>query len=650
MEPDHLEDDEIAHEFSLRSMPPVITRHRLQSLRDRLLMELRGEVERPNKNLNPDSAGEVNLCSDKLNILDGLVLVASDTNCVDSMKKVLSRLNHISGRLDRTVSDDYRILDRINSLKNRIFYYVNLLSAAVQGKLILKDHLNTGDGLGLGAIGGSSASGSGESRPLTPIQKNTGAIPKAKALTPVLNVITEEYVPLGRKSSSVQSGLDGGLDLSAHMQSFNISDEQQLDKELMAISNSWKFVPLPDKNNDIRPPSNYSNVYKQTPKSMAGRLYEPHNFFGDQVGSRVVENNTNEFVSKEQVNRPSILRRPSQPNKTLFRDRVSEVPPIYQDYKQNLNRTNARPQSNMHDYRNINQAGHTPHRNHPGSEINVPVVGGIHRNENTVRYRNPISSWNLVFSGDGKGVNVNQFLRQVELTARADRVSTDDLLESAIHLFVGPARNWYIAFEYLFNTWDELTINLRQNFVSEDSDFILLKEIESRVQGKEESFILYLSGMLNLFHHLKEPLSERKKLDMVMRNMNPFLADRVALLEIDNTQQLAMLCKKIEDVRTRSKSFRQSHVESYSNYSKRYVSEVERDPSPIPVQTQVEVKCVNCRELGHSFVNCKRPKMRVFCYICGELGQLANNCDSCLLKSKNASTRSKRNAWDGIEM
>lgn len=636
MEPDHLEDDEIVHEFNLRSMPPVITRHRLQSLRDRLMMELRGEVKMPNKNLNPDATGEVNLCSDKLTVIDGLVFDASIANCVDSMRKILSRLNHISGRLDRTVTDDHRILNRIISLKNRVFHYVNLLSAAVQGKLTLKDHLN----VGVGAISGSTGTSSGGDRPLTPIQRNTGTVPKPKpkSVTPVLNVITEEFLPRTPKTSS-----ECGLDFSAQMESLNISDEQQLDKELLAISNSWKFVPLPDKNKKIHS-TDHSNFYNQPPQSTAGdRLYEPHNFYEDQVGSRVVENNTNEVASIEQGRYPSILKRPSQPH---FNERVSEVP-TYQDYKQNLNRINTRPprflpQSDMPGHRNVDQAGHTPLRNYPAA--------GNNRNENAVRYRNPISSWNLVFSGDGKGVNVNQFLRQVELTARADRVSTVDLLESAIHLFAGPARNWYMAFEYLFYSWEDLTNALRQNFVSEDSDFILLKEIESRVQGKEEPFVLYLSGMLNLFHHLKEPISERKKLDMIMRNMNPFLSDRLALLEIHNTQQLALLCKKIEDVRTRSKSFRQSHVESYPNYSKRYVSEVQRDPSPTPGHNQLEIKCVNCREMGHSFVNCKRPKMRVFCYVCGELGQLATNCDSCHSKSKNAPTRSRRNVWDGIEM
>lgn len=657
MDPDHLEDDEIGYEFNLRGMAPVITRHRLQTLRDRLLMELRGEVSMPNKNVNPDATREVKLCSDKFTVIERLVFVAADTNCVDSMTRILSRLSHISSRLDRTISDDHRILNRINTLKSKLFSYVNLLSAAVQGKIILKDHLKVDEG---GAASLPIALTQGEGRPLTPVQKITGTIPKNVSVTPGMDSITEEViedVSPNSKTPSVRSGADTGHDLSAHFDTFNINEE--LDRELMTITDPWKFVPLPNKDNV----NNDSNYFKQPSKPRDSGLYEPHNFFSDNVGSRVAEGNTSQGFNKTREYRPSILKRPSQsgqPNTADYRERnyFSEVSqPIYQDYTQQLNRTNLRaspvlPNANEPDYRNVNQAGYTPRRDRPLIEENIPVVRENLRRENTVRYRNPIPSWNLVFSGDGKGVNVNQFLRQVELTARADRVTNVDLLESAIHLFVGPARNWYIAFESMFLSWEELTRGLRQNFVSEDSDFILLKEIELRVQGKDETFVLYLSGMLNLFHHLKEPLTERKKLDMVMRNMNPFLADRVALLDIRDTQHLAILCKKIEDVRTRSKSFRQTTVESYpsNNYSKRYVSEVQRDPSPVPIRSQGEVKCVNCREMGHGFVNCKRPKMRVFCYICGELGQLSTNCDTCHSKSKNASTRSKRNVWDGIEM
>lgn len=626
MDPSHLEEDEISYECNLRSMPPVITRHRIQILAERLAMEYRGEMNVPNRNLNPDAAFEVNVCGEKLTEIDCLMYVVCDTNNADTMTKIISRLSHISGRLDRTMSDNREILYKINLFKKKIFYYVNMLTAAVAGKIILKDHLKMDDEFFSGACGGQPAPANPVTRPLTPLVKNTGTVPKTdEATAPVLNVIREEVSADGatqNKTSSVQGnpGTDGGHDLSARFDSFNLNDEQ-LDSEIMALSNPFGYVPLPSKRNqNSGSQSNLLFTKQPTKFTTSNRSFEPSSYFGNQAGPRVEDNREPKGARETQGQFHSVLKRPQ---------RVVEP-------KVGVNK-------------NTNQAGNTPYPAQQNYAEPYPIYENP-RNAN-VRHKNPICSWNLVFSGDGKGGNVNQFLRQVELTARADRVSHAELLESAIHLFVGPARSWYIAFEVMFHSWDELTRALRQNFISEDSDFLLLKEIETRHQGKDEPFVLYLSGMLNLFHHLKEPLSERKKVDMVMRNMNPFLADRVALLDIRDIHHLALLCKKIEDVRTRSKSFRQTPTEQYPvNQPKRYVSEVQRDPSPNHMRSQTEMRCVNCRESGHIFVDCKRPKMRVFCYICGELGQLANNCDTCPSKPKNVATRSKPNAWDGIEM
>lgn len=92
-----------------------------------------------------------------------------------------------------------------------------------------------------------------------------------------------------------------------------------------------------------------------------------------------------------------------------------------------------------------------------------------------------------------------------------------ELVASAIHLFFGPARTGHIAYMALFETWEDVVHYLRERFVSEDADFIILKEIEQRRQGKE-LFILCLANLLTLFRHLQYPLTERKKVALVMRN------------------------------------------------------------------------------------------------------------------------------------
>lgn len=72
---------------------------------------------------------------------------------------------------------------------------------------------------------------------------------------------------------------------------------------------------------------------------------------------------------------------------------------------------------------------------------------------------------------------------------------------------------------------------------------MILIEVEQRHQG----------SMLNLFKHLRKLLTEKEKVDLVMINISPYLADRVALVEIYDTHHLVLVYKKFEDVINRSK-------------------------------------------------------------------------------------------------
>lgn len=79
MEPDHLEEDEIHYELFLRSMPPQVTRSRMNVFRERLLMEMRGEVEVPKVCPNKDLVDEVKKGIVKLISLEKLLVSCAET-------------------------------------------------------------------------------------------------------------------------------------------------------------------------------------------------------------------------------------------------------------------------------------------------------------------------------------------------------------------------------------------------------------------------------------------------------------------------------------------------------------------------------------------------------------------------------------------
>lgn len=584
IEPFDLEEDEVTFELKIRSMPPVITRHRLEMLKQRFMLEMRGEAEVPNT-LIGDCGNEIKICFKKVKELERLLISAADKP--EKILALISRFNHLSFRIKLLISKDERETDQIKTISEKILYYLELLNSVRQGKANLKDTLNTADLLTVNlseALMLSSPDQSVEgARALTPftITTGAGAIPKQKN-------ITCEY----RVTSSPK--IDGGEDISDSLAYLDLGEgigSSASDEHLYLNKNKLKKVEsiVVDKGPYYVPPHE--------------RIQRPTNIFKDPA----VLSTKPTYAANH---------RPKQ---------------TYEHWKQISEEDN-----------NNNNAGYTPYRNIPREPI-IPQQPINPPQPNIAQqyrpnYRNPIPNWHLVYSGDGKGLSVNDFLKQVVFMARADRVGERDLLESAIHLFSGSARSWYMAFENTFDSWTTLKAALRQQFISQDGDFGILKDIEQRHQQKDEPFIVYLSAMMNMFDQLQFPLAEGTKVSFVLRNMSSFLAEKIALIDVTSLQQLSRMCKRIEDVKNRDKN-RKGSIPETSNFSHRYrVNEVDQEDRyrlyPIAaldksVSFSKEVKCVNCRRIGHVYQDCDRERMRIFCFKCGELGQTSYTCPTC---------------------
>lgn len=578
IEPYDLEIDEINFELGIRSMPPVITRHRMETLKERLFKEMRGEVEAPSQEFSGNVKNTIKICLRKTKELEALLVAAADQpDKPENILVLITRFNHVKFRISLLKSEDEGELGLINIISERVLFYLELLHEVREGKVKLKQVLNPDDflssdkskGLSLSSLDISLGDGA---RAVVPVTKPTGAIPK-------------RFDKRTRESRTSSPKMDGGEDLSTLLEGIDLGE-----------------------NNG----------------SLDGS-------FG--------RNKNRDSVSKSEIGGPIYIPPHDRVNKqiNIFTDpAVLATNPVYQRSQPNTERRQRVPQNERYvpvANRNFPQQFNNP-RPIPQPYIPQQPIYAVQPRSN---YRNPIPNWHLVYSGDGRGLSVNDFLKQVIFMARADRVVEQDLLESAIHLFSGSARSWYMAFEHTFDSWDTLTTSLRQQFISQDGDFGILKDIEQRQQQKDEPFIFYISAMMNMFDQLQIPLPELSQVRYVLRNMSSFLAEKLALVDITNLQQLSRLCKRIEDIRNRDKVKRNSFPE-VSNFSNRRVNEIEHDdrfklyPVSIPeksVSFSKEVKCVNCRRTGHVHQDCDRERMRIFCFKCGELGQTSYSCPTC---------------------
>lgn len=270
-------------------------------------------------------------------------------------------------------------------------------------------------------------------------------------------------------------------------------------------------------------------------------------------------------------------------------------------------------------------------------------------------YRQPpyadVSRWNLKYNGQS---SVNDFLERVEELRRSRGISKEQLLRSCPELFAGDALLWYRTCN--FSDWDDLVRQLRESFQPYDYEFALWDEIRRRTQGAQERVLNYVVAMENLFRKLSEVPPELTKLNIIRRNLLPFIQSRLATYEVSNIQHLIRLCRAVEETESRVQRFvppptnvRQLlepelaykkpsyHAAVLDVNSERMSSGFSDDPRADllidAINSNRTLTCWNCEGSGHGFRQCQHSKT-VFCYKCGKKEVTTKTCPRC---SKNLS-------------
>lgn len=609
----HLAADEKEYELRVRGLPYTLTRTRESNLADVLSREALGVIEAPDRCLNKDFVDEVNQCFRKLEELEKLLITLADYAKSDFNPHVRlrSRLSHLLLRLCRIKSNDSRIIIQVNGLAGKCDKYINHLNEAITGKVSLSDLLK-----GEKFVSQMSFLGISSSTEEPDVEGATALPEKVTNLNldgdnSIARLLEEEKTPksiMARKDVHVGPSEDAGEELSDYI--------DVLDEEILGIFSKQK-----GKDNLPKP-------ICQTMAPKTGAI-KKNPFYG-QMGSQAIPTEVPRKNFETRVNPDRFTGAP----KLSFPD-LSPVKNVR--FPEDTRAPRQQPRQEV-------RAELFPEPNYEEVRRFEPPNLGNMRHPRT-NYRNPVPNWHLVFTGDGKGLSVIDFIKQVYYMARADRVSEDELVASAIHLFSGPARSWYMAVERSIETWEQLCSYLYEDFTSQDGDFGLMKDLEQRHQGNGEPFVVYLAAMVNLFDQLLEPLSELKKVDMVTRNMLPYLIERLALIDIPNLNILSRTCKRIEDAKNKMRGYRSAQVvEVPRREPRRQMYELEAAPL---LRASNGDACWNCKEPGHFFKACQQPKMRVFCYLCGEVGQLARGCSSCREMGNQDGRLNRPNERDG---
>lgn len=257
----------------------------------------------------------------------------------------------------------------------------------------------------------------------------------------------------------------------------------------------------------------------------------------------------------------------------------------------------------------------------------------------------PVRFWNLKFSGDDN-TSVGAFLADVEDRRVANHMSYRDLFQASGELLTGSALTVYRSSRGRIKDWQGLEKKLRCAFQDPDYDRRLLREIENRKQGSEESAIVYIAKMRSLFQRLAKPKSEEEMLEIIEENVLPEYQSALSLQNYHTLEDLENILRCLEKGRLRAQRYDAKPTKTLLEPDLAYKPRLKKEGikiSTMKPSTFVEdkrkflpkhsTKCWNCKELGHRHADCTKPKS-LFCYGCGKSGTTKPKCSECKSKGK----------------
>lgn len=241
----------------------------------------------------------------------------------------------------------------------------------------------------------------------------------------------------------------------------------------------------------------------------------------------------------------------------------------------------------------------------------------------------PVYKWAIKFTGEECGEKVSDFLASVEELRLARGNTKEELFVSAFDFFSGPALIWYRSIKSSLQDWDDLVRSLKINFLPSSFYDQLWDEIRSRKQRTNEKTSLFIAVLQNLFDQLLDSPSDTERLRIIRRNLKPEFNWHLATHSITSINELSELCRRLEE----AKELNNRHVTFNDNSQKTNHQYKSKNQSVFGIKNFV-ITCFNCKEPGHTFLECKQPRSGKFCYRCGKPNTISRDC-SCKSVSKN---------------
>jgi hypothetical protein len=261
---------------------------------------------------------------------------------------------------------------------------------------------------------------------------------------------------------------------------------------------------------------------------------------------------------------------------------------------------------------------------------------------NSGRAASIITSWGLNFNGSSKGMPAERFISMVNAYTNDCLNGNFRLLSENCHLlFSEKARDWFWRYRDSVTKieWGKLCKALKEHYVGHLDDYDIKELMKERKQQSTESFEDFYNAIMHLKDRLKMQIDEKEVMEIMRRNLKPYLRKELFYHKIKNLAHLRSLVLKREllnhDLDKRKEDrFTRKYVNEINNFESEEDSEEEI--SEVEMRKRREMICWNCRKEGHRYMDCLKEKT-VFCYGCGMQNQYRPTCEKCSKNQKHTS-------------
>ncbi|KAF5304198.1 hypothetical protein FQA39_LY19014 [Lamprigera yunnana] len=149
-----------------------------------------------------------------------------------------------------------------------------------------------------------------------------------------------------------------------------------------------------------------------------------------------------------------------------------------------------------------------------------------------------------------KDLGSNAYIERVNEMCDAKSVNNQQLFKCAIELFERKALIWFSNSITL--DWDSLCSQLRDEFLSRNSNEKGWNQIKYSTQGEKESICIFVAYINHLFLRLSVKVEDNIKLKIIRNNILPYYQNQLFLIEILSQDHLIELQRRIDEVKYNS--------------------------------------------------------------------------------------------------